>query len=209
MRLAAVQGYLVDPKDGAVVYDMAAEFGVVRPAEVAFNLAAGVPNSLRPIVNAIVRGIKRAAQDPATENAPIVALCGDNSFDLLTNHPDIIRLYLNWSAAADLRDGSQGAAFSAFPFAGVLWVNYRGSNDNATISVAPDKAKFFPKSPAMFSEALAPGESFEWVNTPGKPQYLLGIPDRDRNAFWKIELCSYPMPYALRPETLWTGRAEA
>jgi hypothetical protein len=152
----------------------------------------------------------RASQGAFTTSTRVVALCGDSFYDLLVNHPDVIRTYINWAAAADLRDGSQGAAFEAFSFSGITWLNYRGSDDTTTIAIATDKVKFFPVgAPGVFKVAYAPGESFEWVNTPGKPLYLIPIFDRDRNAWWKVEAYSYPLHICVRPEVLQSGRSEA
>jgi len=208
-RLAAVQGMLLDA-DGSVKYDWFDEFGVTVPTEVGFNLAAALPNTLRPIVNNIRRTMARKSQGAFLPTTKVYALCGDVFYDELTNHPDVVRTYLNWQAAADLRDDSQGAAFDGFNFAGVTWVNYRGSDDNTTIKIPDDKVKFFPVgAPGIFRVAYAPGESFQWVNTPGKPMYVIPIYDRDRDSFWKMEVYSYPLHICTRPEVLQTGRAEA
>lgn len=204
-RLAAVQGLLLDA-DGSVVYNFFNEFGITQPTEIAFNLTAGTANSLRPMINGITRQMARKAQGAFTAGTKIYALCGDAFYDALVNHPDVIRTFLNWSAAADLR-GTQGGAFDAFYFGGIYWVNYRGSDDNSTIKIPDDKVKFFPVgAPGVFQRALAPGESFEWVNTPGKPMYVIPIFDRDRNAWWKMEVYSYPLHICTRPEVLFSGR---
>ncbi|MDR5813322.1 major capsid protein [Caballeronia sp. LZ033] len=205
-RLAAVQGLLLDA-DGSVVYNFFNEFGITQPAEIAFNLSAGTANSLRPLINGIIRSMARKAQGAFTQSTKIYALCGDAFYDAFVNHPDVVRTFLNWSAAADLR-GSQGAAFDAFYFGGIYWVNYRGSDDNTTIKIPDDKVKFFPVgAPGVFQRALAPGEAFEWVNTPGKPIYVIPIFDRDRNMWWKMEVYSYPLHICTRPEVLFSGRA--
>lgn len=206
-RLAAVQGLLLDA-DGSVRYDWFDEFDITPAAEIPFDLAAATPNSLRPIVNAIRRTMARKSQGAFLPTTKVYALCGDEFYDQLTNHPDVIRTYLNWQAAADLRDDSQGGAFEAFNFAGVIWSNYRGSDDNTTLKIPDDKVKFFPVgAPGIFRVAYAPGESFQWVNTPGKPMYVIPIYDRDRDSFWKMEVYSYPLHICTRPEVLQTGRA--
>jgi hypothetical protein len=208
LRLAAVQGMVLDPKDGSVLYNWFDEFQITQATEVAFNLAAGTANSLRPIINALVRQMARAAKGAFTNQTRVYALCGDSFYDLLTNHPDAIRTFLNWSDAKDLRDGSQGAAFEGFEFAGVTWLNYRGSDDNTTIKIADDKVKFFPvNAPGIFREANAPGETMDWVNTPGKPVYVLPIIDQQRRMWWKMEAYAYPLFICTRPEVLMSGRA--
>jgi hypothetical protein len=210
LRLAAVQGMVIDPKDGSVLYNWFDEFGITQAAEIAFNLAAGTANSLRPICNALVRTMARKAQGAFTPTTKVTALCGDSFYDLLVNHPDVIRTYINWSDAQSLRDNSQGAAFQAFEFAGITWVNYRGSDDNSTIKIADDKVKFFPVgAPGIFREANAPGETVDWVNTPGKPVYVLPIFDTQRRMWWKMEAYAYPLFVCTRPEVLLSGKAGA
>lgn len=208
-RLAAVQGLFTDA-DGTVRYNWFQEFGIAQPTEVGFNLAAGTANSLRPICNGIVRAMARAAQGSFTPSTKVWALCGDSFYDEFVNHPDVIRTFINWSDARDIRGGNTGGAFTAFEFAGINWLNYRGSDDNTTIKIANDKVKFFPVgAPGIFRRALAPGESFQWVNTPGKPVYVVPIMDRDRNEWWKMEVSSYPLHICTRPEVLQSGRLEA
>jgi len=208
-RLAAVQGLCLDA-DSSVKFNWFDEFGITQAAEVGFNLAAQVANSLRPICNAITRTMARKSQGAFLPTTKVYALCGDNFYDAFVNHTDVIRTFLNWSAAADLRGNSQGAAFDVFNFAGINWLNYRGSDDASTIAVNTDKVKFFPVgAPGVFKVAYAPGESFEWVNTPGKPIYVIPIFDRDRRAWWKMEVYSYPLHICTRPEVLLSGKIGA
>jgi hypothetical protein len=210
LRLAALQGKVLNPADGSVLYDWCDEFNIVQAAEVAFNLAAGTPNTLRPICNGIIRTMARKAQGAFTTGTRAYAMCGDTFYDDFVNHPDVIRTFVNWSDAKALRDNSQGAAFEAFDFAGITWFNYRGSDDNATIKVADDAVRFFPVgAPGIFREAMAPGETVDWVNTPGKPSYVLPIFDVQRRMWWKMEAYAYPLFICTRPEVLLSGRAGA
>ena len=71
------------------------------------------------------------------------------------------------------------------------------------IEIPANKAKFFPRNaPGIFEKIMAPGESFEWINTLGKPEYVRIIPDRDRNEWVKAEMDTYPLHICTRPETL-------
>lgn len=210
LRLAAVQGLVLDPKDNSVFYNWFDEFGITQPAEIGFNLSAAIANSLRPIINGIKRTMARKSQGAFTSSTKIYALCGDAFYDSFVNHPDVIRTFLNWSDATDIRNGTQGDAFSYFEFSGVVWMNYRGSDDNATIKVPDNLCKFFPVgAPGVFREAMAPGETMDWVNTPGLPVYLLPILDIVRRMWWKVEAYAYPLMYCTRPEVLLSGRAGA
>ena len=205
-RLAAIQGMCLD-SDGSVRYNFFSEFGITQAAEVGFNLSANLEGSLRPICNNIVRSMARASKGAFLPSTEVYALCGDQFWDQLTNHVDVLKTYYNWAAAEELRKGS---AFQAMKFGGINWFNYRGSDDTTTIAVPTDKVKFFPKgAPGVFKRALAPGESFEWVNTPGKPVYVMPIFDRDRRSWWTMEAYSYPLHICTRPEVLMSGRAES
>lgn len=208
MRLAAVQGLLLD-KDGSVIYNWNDEFQIAVPDVVYFDLASQTANSLRPVINALVRQIMRASKGAMTPQSKIVALCGDGFWDKFTNHVDVIRTFLNWQEAAQLR-ASQGGAFGTFNFAEVEWINYRGSDDNTTIKIPDDEVRFFPaNAPGVFEEALSPAETFDWVNTPGKDQYLIPIFDMHRNMWWRVEVYAYPLMICKRPEVLRKGSSAA
>lgn len=205
-RLAAVQGLLLDA-DGSVWYDWFDEFEIAKPAEIAFNLDANIEYTIRPICNKLVRDMARSSQGAFTTMTSVTALCGDSFYDKFTTHVDVEKTFKNWSDASELREGG---AFKAFSFAGIEWINYRGSDDNTSIKIPDDKVKFFPENaPGIFERALAPGESFEWVNTPGKERYVVPIFDRDRNSWWRQEAYGYPLHICKRPEVLRTGKQGA
>ncbi|MGF6792767.1 major capsid protein [Paraburkholderia sp. 35.1] len=210
LRLAALQGLVLDPKDGSVKYNWFNEFGITQAPVTPFDLSAQTPNSLRPICNGIVRTMARKAQGAFTATTRVYGMCGDAFYDAFVNHVDVIRTFVNWSDARALRDNSQGAAFDSFDFAGITWFNYRGSDDNATIKVPDNDVLFFPVgAPGIFREATAPGETVDWVNTPGKPVYVLPIFDVLRRMWWKMETYAYPLFICTRPEVLLSGTALA
>ncbi|GBQ32260.1 major capsid protein [Gluconacetobacter azotocaptans] len=207
-RLGAIQGKLLDA-DGSVLYDWAQEFEIERPEEIGFALDAADPTlgSLRIQCNKIVRAMMRAAQGAWLPSTRVMAMCGDDFWDALITHKDVLTTYFNWEAARELR---KGTAFEAMDFGGISWFNYRGSNDNTTVAVPTDKVKFFPQgAPGVFQRALAPAEAAQWVNTLGKPIYVIPIFDRDRNFWWRMETYSYPLHICTRPEILQSGRMEA
>lgn len=210
LRLAALQGLVLDPKDGSVFYNWFTQFGITQAPVTVFDLVANTPNTLRPICNGLIRTMARKAQGAFTATTRVYGMCGDAFYDAFVNHPDVTRTFINWSDARALRDNSQGAAFDAFDFSGITWFNYRGSDDNATIKVPDDDVFFFPVgAPGIFREANAPGETVDWVNTPGRPVYVLPIFDLYRRMWWKMETYSYPLFICTRPETLLSGTALA
>lgn len=205
-RLAAVQGMLLDA-DGSVWYNWFDEFEFVAAAEIAFNLDAKTEYTVRPAVNQMLRSMARSSKGAFTTSTSVVGLCGDSFYDAFITHPDVEKTFKNWSDAAELR---KTGAFQTFNFAGVEWINYRGSDDNTSIKIPDDKVKFFPvNAPGVFEKAMAPGESFEWINTPGQERYVVPIFDRDRNSWWRMEAYGYPLYICKRPEVLRTGKQGA
>ena len=207
MRLGAVQGIVVDA-DSSPIINWFDEFGIAQPAEIGLDIAAIATGSLRKtLAKEIVRPMTRAAKGLLLPTSQIYALCGDDFFDDLTSHDDVRQTYLNWQAATELRTGT---AFSAFRFGGISWINYRGTDDNSTVAVPVDDAKFFFRgAPGLFRQAWSPAEFFGFINTPGLPVYPKIVLDDDREAYVDIEVYSYPMFICTRPGTLFRARAGA
>lgn len=204
MRLGAVQGIVTDA-DGSTIYNYFTEFGVGQPSEVEFEfdlLEAGEVRAL--IEGAIVRPMIRAAKGAMTVGSRIVALCGDGFWDAFVNHPEVRQTYLNYQAAAELRGGT---VFGQFNYAGVTWVNYRGTDDGSSVAISTNAVKFFPAgAPGIFQVAWAPAEFMDAVNMPGRPITPLTLPDPSgRNAFVDVEVYSYPLFLCTKPLTLYRG----
>ena len=199
-RLGAIQGIVTDA-DGATLVNFYTEFGVAQPAEVALDLANTLAGELRAKIEAITRAIIRAAKGAFTTGSRIVAVCGDAFWDEFVNHADVRTTFLNHEAAAALREPT---AFSTFRYAGVDWVNYRGTDDGSTVAISTDTAKFFPvDAPGVFKVAWAPAEFIEAVNQPGVPLRPITLIDPSgRNAFVDVEVYSYPLYVCTRPLTL-------
>lgn len=200
MRLGAVQGIVKDA-DGSTLHDFFTEFGVAQPAAVDFDLDNANPTmgDVRAKCDAIVRAVKRAAKGCWLEGSSyVMGLADDTFWDALIKHAEVRDTYLATQEASDLR---QGTAFSDnFRFGGIRWVNYQGTDDNATIAVPAGTAKFFPvNAPGAFEVYWTPGEFLDVVNTLGKPVYPKIVPDRDRNAWVKVEAYSYPLFVPTRP----------
>jgi hypothetical protein len=213
MQLGAVQGIVTDADD-TVLYNWFTEFGIAQPAEVDFDLDNATPASgaVKKACNAVIRGMKRAAAGAWVEGSTYVtALCGDALWDDLTAHSEVRSTYLNTQEAADLRNNL--SAFDSFVYGGIRWVNYRGTDDNSTIAIGTDKAKFFPSNaPGAFVGAYSPGEFFGQVNRPGPDLVARTVIDPDAQgkmdeARWAaMELYSYPMFICTRPGMLWRAK---
>ena len=230
------QGKTIDFVNGAAstIYDWTSEFSAAPSgarslstlAETAFNFSGGVLGGVRLACNAIVRGIKRnltQVQNSETiisaDNAEIVALCGDSFYDQLTTHPEVRATFLNWEAAASLRD-SVGEVWRPFRYAGIEFLNYRGTDDNtgpaadttgasstSSFGVGTNHAKFFPRNAGIFQMAYAPGEKFEYLGSPGQQRYAQIVRDVQRDEWVEIETMTYPLPVCVLPQALASGRA--
>lgn len=201
-RLTALQGILLDA-DGSTIRNYFTEFNVSVPANVPFLLDTAT-TEIRTICHNITRSMARSAKGSFTGSTTVHAICGDTFYDKLISHPNVKNTYLNWSAATDLR---QNTAFGAFSFGGITFHNYRGTDDNSTVAVGVNDAKFFPVGASdVFVQAMAPADEFmPYVGTPGQELYAMTIQDRDRQASVKLEMYSYPLYICQQPGVLRTG----
>jgi len=198
-RLGALQGLLLDADGTTVIYNYFTEFGVTEAAAIDFELDVATTN-IRQKTADLIRSMNRSAKGAFTPSTAIHALAGDAFYDALVQHPTVEKTYQNWAAAADLR---QDRTWQSFTYAGVTWHNYRGTDDNSTVAIDPDEAKFFPVGAKdVFKKAMAPAEFGPFVNTLGKDTYAMNIPDRDRQAWTRGELYSYPLYFCQRPDVL-------
>jgi len=208
LRLGAVQGIVMDADGTTTLSNWFTNWGVTQPTEVDWDLDNASPGSgaVRKVCNDTLRTAMRALGGLwIPGRSYLLGLCGDNFWDLLTQHPEVRSTYLATQAAADLRQN--GLPFEQFKYGGITWINYRGTDDNSTVAINTDKVKFVPVNvPGLFECAWAPAETFDFVNTPGKPLYALMVKDLQRNAWQRAELYSYPLPYCTRPAGLLRGK---
>lgn len=198
-------------KDGStVLYNWATEFSQTPPTEVAFDLTAA-PAGATPIFakcQDIVQTITTNLQGLGGANLEIWALCGNTFFQQLRAAQEVRDTFLHFADAAQLRS-QFGRAWSTIDYGNIHFVNYRGTDDGTTVVIPADKAKFFPVNAGIFKWVMAPGESFDVINTPGLDMYSMVLRDRDRNAWVDLEYYSYPLPVCIQPSALMSGRAGA
>ncbi|CAM3328418.1 major capsid protein [Polaromonas hydrogenivorans] len=204
MRLGAVQGIVADA-NGAVIKNWFTEFGIAQPDELDFDLdnASPVAGAVRTQCNAVTRAMKRAAAGAWIDGSTYpVGLCGDAFWDNLTAHPEVRSTYLNQEGASELRN-NVGRAFSSFMYGDILFINYRGTDDNSTVAVNTNSCKFFPAgAPGAFVSAFAPAEFLPFVGQPGQDVYAMVVTDKDRQAWARPEIYSYPLFICTRPGML-------
>jgi hypothetical protein len=202
MRLGALLGLIKDA-DSSTLVDLFSVFGVSAEAEVDFNLDTSTTD-VRGLCHQVRRSIMRNLQMPAGSDMRIHAFCGDAFFDALLAHANVKGVYDGY-AAAERRLGDS-YAYGIFEFGGIFFENYRGTDDNSTVAIPTDEAKFFPVGvPGLYREVYAPADYEETVNTIGLPRYA-------RQFAWQngkgrtIEVQTNPLPYCTRPKVLMKGR---
>lgn len=201
-RFGAIQGRILDADGVSVVRDYFADFGITPAPSVSITLSSTTAN-LRKEISAVVREITVASGGAILPTTRIHALAGDEFFDALVTHPQVERTYLNYVAAAELRGGTM--PFGTFDFGGVVWHNYRGTDDGSSIAIPANQAKLFPVGARdVFKVAYAPHQSMDFIGTPGQETYLVTIPDRERNMYVALEMYSYPLYICQRPDLLRT-----
>jgi hypothetical protein len=202
MRLGAIQGIVLDADGSTVIYNYFTEFGITPTADIDFGLTTDTTDVLG-ICRALKRDMVRASKGAMTMASSVHAVVGDTFFDNLVTHPNVEGYYRQWTTAPAL----QAEAFGGFTFGGITFHNYRGTDDNSTVAVGLNEAKFFPVgAQEVFSHVMAPADEFApYVGASGQNTYAMNIVDRDRQAWTRGEVYSYPLMLCKRPEVLRSG----
>jgi hypothetical protein len=215
-RLGAIKGVITDA-DGSVLTDLFAAFGILNssgfaaPEEFNFNLdsdGVGFTDALRIKCQNVTRTITRLARMPIPKEAQVWAFCGDEFFDKLISHPSVKEVWDGFGSAESILKKGGNFAFGIFEFGGIFFENYRGTDDNETVAVAPDECRFFLNGvPGLWAEYFAPASFMETVNTPGLPRYARLALDKRFQQFVELHTQQNPLPLCLRPRTLMKGIA--
>lgn len=210
-RLSVVtKGKLLD-SDGEVLFDYAKEFGEDMPAELDWKLdsTSAADGALRKKATQFVRLLGTSLGGLPCSG--VMALCGDDFFDALTEHKEVRDTYKGYADAATLRqavvgannDSAQSGVWAQFPLFNINWVNYRGAEK---VSVEPDKVKFVPLGvPGLFRTVYAPADYIETVNTMGQRMYAKQwLMPNDKGV--NLEFQTNALHYCTRPRALFSGK---
>lgn len=204
MRFGAVQGKVLDA-DGSVLVNWYEEWGIDEPAEINFELDKPATD-VRKKIRDQKRTMQKAAKGVWTPATRIGALVGDSFFDALVNHTSIKETRIGTERAATL-ENIEG--YSSIELEGVTFINYQGTDDGSTIAVGTEKARFFPiNARGAFKVGFAPASEFKpYLNQRGREYYGLILEDKTGRDEWdRVEIYSYPIFIATRPEMLLSGR---
>lgn len=205
-RLGAVLGEVLDA-DNSVLNDWYSEFGATKPSGAAIiDLKLDEEGTdIRGILRQLKRNMALAGQGVWTVGSKIGCLVGDAGFDMLVNHKQYKETKLANERTKELEDIE---GYSAVVFEGITFINYRGTDDGK-LSIGSEDFRFFPmNTKGAFQVGWAPAEFAPYVNKKGRPLYQLILKDRDRNAWRRPEVYSYPLHICTRPKMLLRGKAK-
>lgn len=202
LRMGCIKGVVKDA-DATTIVDYFSFFGISEPSAIDFDLV-NADAEIRNKCDTVLRTIQKEAQGGFLPTSEVIGLCSDSFWDKLVTHPSVVKFYLNRDRADELMLGS---AYSAFRFGGILFINYRGTDDGSTITIPAGDCRFVIRGGRdIFQWVMSPmNESMEWMNTMGQPVYAMTVPDRDRGMWVDVEAYSYPLPVCTRPRTLLRG----
>jgi len=203
LMLGALQGKIYDADGSTLIYDLFNEFGVSQPSAIDFALdtdTTKVRSKCAEVIRTMGKNMKAGGMQFG-----VGAIAEDSFFDALINHPDVERAYERFQEGAALR---QDYTWQSFQFAGINFINYRGSDDGK-VGLAEGECRFFPMNvPGLFEIVYAPADYADTVNTVGLPRYVVpNTEDTGNNRYRKFETQANPLPYCTRPQTLLRGTA--
>lgn len=206
-RVGALKGLILNA-DGTILYNLFTEFGVAQEAEVNFALTAANPvaGELREKCAGVVRKIANNLGGIAVRT--IFAECGDDFFDALLKHPDVIESYKGTPMAQVLREGyvtPTGTVYGVFEFGGIIFENYRGKVGDLSF-IDTNACHIFPVGvPGLWRTVYAPADYEETVNTIGLPRYAKQYPTANGKGR-HLEAQMNALNYCTRPKVLIKGK---
>jgi hypothetical protein len=189
-RLAAVMGNYI-ASDGTST-SLFTTFGVTQQTlSMAFNASSS--SSARTKATTIHEYIESALD--GVPYSGIRVWCSSGFWKALLEDKDAKETYLNWQAAADLRQDPT----ESFTWQGITWERYRG---NSTVAVTADAAYAVPTGvPDLCLTRFAPANYVETVNTIGLPYYAKSkVLDFDKG--FQLEAQSNALNICTRPRAI-------
>jgi hypothetical protein len=205
-RLGALQGKLVDA-NGTVIYNYFDEYGISQPATINLNFAATSETDLMMFFQEnVIVPMELTLKDRAAGGVRVGCLVGDYFWGRLMRHPGFRKMFelqaLARAGAADVLYRPNN--WRTIEFAGITWINYRGST-GGEIAIPAADAIFFPIGATdVFDVYWAPGETLLDITEPGRPEYSYLQPDVRTAMPEKLDifLRSYPLYACIYPKCL-------
>lgn len=206
MRLNAIMGKMVDA-DGSVIEDWVKAFDKQGATATTvrletFDFATLKDGALREKLNKLGRKIARESDGVWTPQSKFHSLVGDDFFDALGKNEEVRQYYTRNGLADKVVDGNE--AFSTISIYGWTFENYRGTDDQTTVSIETDEGHCFPTNTrGAFQQILSPAEGFDDLGTMGRDMYSYLEPDKSVKASYvDLEMMTYPLFVCARPKML-------
>lgn len=192
-RMGALKGQVLDADGTTVLLDMFTTFGVTQQVKSLVLGTAGtnVRNKLieaKRLMEAQLGGIMYRS---------IRVLCSATFFDALVAHASVVAAFDRWNFGDFFRQDQR----AGFPFAGMIFEEYRGSVGGNDFIAAGDAYMIPEGVPDLFTMYFAPADYMETVNTMGLPYYAKQEA-RDMNKGIDIETQSNPLALCTRPSAI-------
>jgi hypothetical protein len=213
LRAGALQGIIYDSDGATVINNLFTTFGVTRP-QMYFDWV----NNSYNVVH-LCNQLKRWMQDKLMGDVftGIRAFCAPDFFDNMLQNPTVLKAYQLYTARMELNPISDDLTMTmqnrAFPFAGIMWEEYRAYSayeaaDGTTTAInfiPAGTCQFVPVGTSFtFDTFWAPPTFLEGVNTPGQRFYAKMAPEKF-NRRWDIYTESNPLPLCQKPLVLVQG----
>ena len=209
LRIGALKGLILDA-DLSTIYNLFTEFGVSAPADVDFDLGASNPTigDVRKLCHQVQRDIEDELG--AAVLTGVHGFCGKDFFDGLVVHPEVRESYERWQANGQVGEFlRQRMHRRAFPYAGIMFEEYRGTVGGVQF-IADEDCRFFPVGVrGLYRNYYAPADFMETTNTIGIPRYAKQAPDAEFNRWVKLHTQSNPLPIVTRPRVLIRGHTSS
>jgi hypothetical protein len=214
-RFGALQGKLLDVDGTTVIYNYFTEYGVADPVLIDVDFP-NIPEAqlMQFFQDTFRRPIVDSLRNRATPNVRIGCLVGDGFWAKLMTHPGFRNIYVQMSTAIAVARATnplvQPNMWLEVDFAGITWMNYRGST-NGEIAIPYNECRFFPiGAQDVFNVYWSPGETLLDVQDVGRPEYPYIQPDVRTQMPTHVDffLRSYPLYACIYPQALMRARVK-
>jgi hypothetical protein len=190
-RIGALKGLILDA-DGSTLFNLFTEFNVAQQTK-DFALS----NANLDVRNEVVAAARLIEGELGADRyTGLRAFCSSGFFDALVGHAQV-KESLKYQESAVLRADLR----SGFPFAGVMWEEYRGSVSGQAF-IPANEAVLFPEGTGIFATSFAPADFVEAVNTVGLPIYAKQAPDEKFQRYVDLHTQQNPLNLCLRPRAV-------
>jgi hypothetical protein len=198
LRMGALKGAIVGG-DGATLYDLYTEFGIVQKT-VDFTFGTAGTNQLANALS-VVRHVEDNLKGEVYGHVHVLASA--EWFDNFVGHAKVREAYANYQEAAQRLGGDMR---KGFVFGGLTIEEYRGtatdSSGQATRFIAQNEAHAFPVGTSQtFRTYVGPGDFNEAVGAPGQIYYAKVVEAKYGRGY-DAHTQSNVLPMCLRPAVL-------